>query len=55
MTCKKSELVAAINSYASARITGDPNLQGFATHLLNQAMENLEFAPEEESAEASAE
>ena len=55
MACKKSELVSAINSYASARITGDPNLQGYASNLVTQAIDTLEYAPEEEPAEASAE
>ena len=48
MACKKSELVSAINSYASARVTGDGNLQGYASTLLQQLIDTLEFAPEEE-------
>ena len=56
MACKKSELVAAINSFASARLSNDPNLIGFAMQLLEQQVESLEYAPEEEEeAEAPAE
>ena len=49
MACKKSELVSAINSYASARSTGDANLIAFGTNLISQLIETLEFAPEEGS------
>ena len=56
MACKKSELVSAINSYASARATGDGNLQAFSAQLVEQFVNTLEFAPEEEApAEAPAE
>ena len=48
MACKKSELVSAINSYASARVTGDGNLQNYASTLLQQMIDTLEFAPEED-------
>jgi len=48
MTCKKSELISAINSFGSARATGDGNLIQFAANLIGQLVETLEFAPEEE-------
>ena len=47
MACKKSELVSAINSYASARVTGDANLLNFSGQLLQQMIESLEYAPED--------
>ena len=49
MACKKSELVSAINSYAAARATGDGNLQAFSAQLVEQFVNSLEFAPEEEA------
>lgn len=51
MACKKSELVSAINSFGSARATGDGNLIQFAADLIGQLVETLEFAPEEDGAE----
>jgi hypothetical protein len=56
MACKKSELVSAINSFGSARASGDNNLQAFAAQLVGQYIETLEFAeedPEEEVVEES--
>mgnify|MGYP003343476258 FL=1 len=52
MACKKSELISAINSFASARTTGDANLLNFSGQLLQQFVETLEFAPEEAPEEA---
>lgn len=52
MACKKSELVSAINSFASARVSGDGNLIAFAANLINNFVDTLEFAPEEEATEA---
>ena len=52
MACKKSELVSAINSYANARVSNDANLMNFAGQLLQQMVETLEFAEEEEAKEA---
>ena len=49
MACKKSELVQAINTYTSARVSNDPNLIQFGGNLLGQFIETLEFAPEEEA------
>mgnify|MGYP003115818417 CR=1 FL=1 len=54
MACKKSELVSAINSFASARATGDANLVAFSAQLVQQYVETLEFDDEdEETAEDS--
>ena len=47
MACKKSELVSAINSYASARVSGDANLMNFSAQLVQQFVETLEYAEEE--------
>lgn len=49
MACKKSELVSAINSFGSARATGDGNLIQFAATLIGQLIETLEFEPEEDT------
>ena len=48
MACKKSELVSAINSFASARATGDANLVAFSAQLVQQYVETLEFDDEDE-------
>jgi hypothetical protein len=48
MACKKSELVSALNSFGSARVTGDGNLIQFSVNLIGQLIDTLEFAPEEE-------
>jgi hypothetical protein len=48
MACKKSELVSALNSFGSARATGDSNLIQFSVNLIGQLIDTLEFAPEEE-------
>ena len=48
MACKKSDLVSAINSFSSARATGDGNLIQFSVGLIGQLIDTLEFAPEEE-------
>jgi hypothetical protein len=48
MACKKSELISAINSFGSARATGDANLIGFSANMIGSLIESLEFAPEEE-------
>jgi hypothetical protein len=52
MACTKSQLVSAINSFGSARATGDGNLIGFSANLIGQLIDTIEFAPEEESAPA---
>ena len=48
MACKKSELISAINSFGSARATGDGNLIGFAGKMIGTLLDTLEFNPEEE-------
>lgn len=48
MACKKSELVSGINSFASARTTGDPNLIAFSVELIQKLIDTLDFDPEEE-------
>ena len=53
MACKKSELVEAINSFATARATGDGPLQQFSGQYLQQLVDTLEFAEEEEVEEES--
>lgn len=49
MACTKSQLVSAINSFGSARATGDGNLIGFSANLIGQLIDTIEFAPEEET------
>ena len=51
MACTKTQLVSAINSFGSARATGDGNLISFSANLIGQLIDTLEFAPEEEPAE----
>ena len=46
MACKKSEIISAINSFGSARATGDGNLIAFAGNLIGQLLDTLEFEPE---------
>ena len=46
MACTKTELVSAINSYASARITNDANLIQYSGDLVSKLVETLEFAEE---------
>lgn len=48
MACKKSELVSAINSFGSARATGDGSLIGFAANMIGTFLDTLEFSSEEE-------
>jgi len=47
MACKKSELISAINSFGNARASGDGNLINYASQLVGQFIETLEFDPEE--------
>ena len=49
MACKKSELISAINSFASARASNDGNLVHFSGQLLGQYLDKIEFDPEEET------
>ena len=55
MACKKSELIAAINSFGAARASGDPNLISFAGNLIGQYIDTLEFGPEVEEEEPEVE
>jgi hypothetical protein len=48
MACKKSQLISAINSFGSARATGDGNLITFAAELIGKLVDTLEFEPESE-------
>lgn len=47
MACKKSELVAGINSFVSARMTNDSFLMQTAAERLQSFMDSLEYAPED--------
>jgi len=47
MALKKSELISAINSFGSARASGDGNLIAFAANLIGKLIDTIEFAPEE--------
>ena len=49
MACTKSQLVSAINSFGSARATGDGNLIAFSANLIGQLIDTIEFASEEET------
>jgi hypothetical protein len=49
MACTKPQLVSAINSFGSARATGDGNLIAFSANLIGQLIDTIEFAPEEET------
>jgi hypothetical protein len=55
MACKKSELVSAINSFASARASGDGNLMRYSAALVEQFVNTLEYAPEEVAEEVTEE
>lgn len=48
MPCKKSELVSAVNSYTSARMTNDAPLVKMAAEALQNLVDTLEFEPEAE-------
>jgi hypothetical protein len=43
MACKKSELVSAINSFASARVSNDPNLITFAVKLISDLVDTIDL------------
>ncbi len=44
---KKSELVGAINSYSTARATGDRNLINMSASILQNVLGTIEFEAEE--------
>ena len=50
---KKSELLQAINTFATARVSQDPNLVNFSANLLQQFVDQLPFDPEEGEEPAS--
>ena len=49
--CTKSDLVSAINSFANAKATNDPNLIQFAGQLVSNLIETLEFKAETKESE----
>ncbi len=49
MSCKQSELIAAINSFSAAVVSNDPNLKAFSSQLLGTIINKIEFDPEEET------
>ena len=53
MACRKSELIAAINSFGTARATGDSSLINFAANSILQLVETLAFEPEEDPVQES--
>lgn len=53
MPCTKDQLVAAINSYAAARVSGDANLITMSAHALTAAVDTLEFGEPESTEEPS--
>jgi hypothetical protein len=55
MPCKKSELITAMNSYVSARLSQDATLINMAASLLQNMVDSLDFSPEEETTEVPAE
>lgn len=55
MPCKKSELVAAINSYATARVTNDNLLIQSSATIVQSLLETLDYAEEEVTAEPQSE
>jgi hypothetical protein len=55
MPCKKSELITAMNSYVSARLSQDATLINMAASLLQNMVDSLTFSPEEEAAETPVE
>ena len=49
MACTKTQLASAINSYASARATGDANLINFGASMVTQLLDTLEFEPDDDT------
>ena len=47
MPCTKDQLIADINSFASARTTGDVPLMQMAADALSQPVDTLEFSEPE--------
>lgn len=55
MPCTKLALVSAINSFATARQTGDESLQQMAAAVLEEFINGLEFDEEPEDLERETE
>ena len=48
MTCKKSDLISAINSFGAARASGDNTLLAFSVNLVQSLLDTIEFESEGE-------
>lgn len=48
MTCKKTDLLSAINSFGAARASGDNTLLAFSVNLVQSLLETIEFEGETE-------
>lgn len=48
MTCKKSDLISAINSFGAARASGDNTLLAFSVNLVQSLLDTIEFEGEGE-------
>ena len=48
MTCKKSDLISAINTFGAARASGDSTLLAFSVNLVQSLLDTLEFEGEGE-------
>ena len=48
MTCKKSDLISAINSFGAARASGDNTLLAFSGNLVQSLLDTIEFEGEGE-------
>ena len=44
MSITKQEFVAILNAYGSARASADPNLINYSLTMVQQALEQIEFA-----------
>ena len=47
MSCKQSELIAAINSFTAAVVSNDPNLKAFSSQFLGTVIGKIEFDAED--------
>tara|TARA_B100001094_G_scaffold289731_1_gene306833 strand:- start:3824 stop:4012 length:189 start_codon:yes stop_codon:yes gene_type:complete len=46
MTCKKSDLISAINTFGAARSSGDDTLLAFSMNLVQSLLDTIEFEGE---------
>jgi hypothetical protein len=46
MTCKKSDLISAINTFGAARSSGDDTLLAFSVNLVQTLLDTIEFEGE---------